>query len=435
MHLPRIIPCLLLCSFSCAAQECVTTNVTAGSSRISDLTATIITDPIRIVVSYSNSTRIRDAAHFDADGSDIVVTGEIVDLVPSDSAETETFHTVTQSGRVYRHDANKPSALREVWVNDLRRASCSSDSLATAVFAQYEKASPEFRQNFDTSMLVVGTRYACATGRSDNRVYALDYESGRILWTFNGNATVDLDIITGMLLDLENDRVFVATDRTLTSDQNSLWALDLTGNKLWSVNLGQLAGAPQLRQNRLFINTLAGTIHAVNADSGESHWSFPLNDEGPRPAPFGLVAPKSGEFNDDVIIVWDFLGELHAIRDAGDSAIPVWTRFFEPAVSQTDFPAPRFQNFRTPLRIVKNGMTVFAAGDQGAVYEVDISSGLVTRTHVVDNADVPLTAIDGYESENLEGEAVIVGAENGKLARVCPTEETVFVSGFEPMDI
>jgi len=244
-----------------------------------------------------------------------------------------------RDGRVYAIDAGTGMVL---WSRDLRRPTCSADTLTAppaivlrSVCASYAAcAMPAGASGPDTDIVVVGTRFACGTFGSEtssNAVVALRADTGFPVWIFNLTRTDRVDYISeGAALDYSRNRIYVGTGRRVSVD-NSLFALAITtGAKLWARNVGRIETTPKLSYNatltsRLYVATLQGTVRAVRPDNGADVWSpATVSVGGPVSVNLGYRG-QSTAIGDRLFAVAPLSGTVSAIRDNGGSATLLWT--------------------------------------------------------------------------------------------------------------
>ena len=145
--------------------------------------------------------------------------------------------TNQDSGRISRYD---PIGDAEVWARTLQNVDPDDTLSERPVVQLRQEASDAFRATHATDLIVTATYHD--SDSTDNRVYALNADTGQTVWIFNENGNLDMDISLGIALDpaTERDAVYVATNRT-SGSQDSLWAIDVrTGALLWSANVGIL---------------------------------------------------------------------------------------------------------------------------------------------------------------------------------------------------
>ncbi len=420
---------VLLCSNG-QAQQCQALSVDAGGNRITSIAVPSEPSINEMAFSYPNVIRVRNANSLGAFGPDLPVSGSpsMVDQLWVDDGGARFMAIPTDNGIIYRAS---PDTQTQDWARSLRRVSCSSDKLGggdTVAVALRRHASPTFQSVYASDVVLVATRYGCASGREDNRVFALNADTGMILFQFNGSGAFQVDAAVGLALDQATDTLYLATDRTLSTNQDSLWAINImTGARRWSANAGQLAGKPLLRDGKVYVNTLHGEVAAFDAATGAALWSLDIDDANPVPVAHTMAAPSAGELNNDLVLVWDFRGTIRALRDNGTSAEWIWDTGFPPRGSQAFEPQPGVEAYRSPFAIAQSGRRVFSAGNQGAVYELDVATGELIETYEIDDEDVPLTAINRYYRER-EGR-VLVGSQDGTLTQLCSSFPVVDTDG------
>lgn len=102
-------------------------------------------------------------------------------------------------------------------------------------------------------------------GSNDNNVYALDADTGCIVWRFDDG---DGDIKSS--ITAEGDDIFFGTT------ENKLFALSLAdGTEKWSIDTnGKIFGAVASDGEYIYAGDNNGTVSAYNIDSGASEWSY-----------------------------------------------------------------------------------------------------------------------------------------------------------------
>ena len=88
------------------------------------------------------------------------------------------------------------------------------------------------------------------------------------LWTFKADHRIEVTPIVG------GGRIYAATTK------GTLHALNLEGEELWKVNLGKKSAlAPPLYTDGLVIvGTSEGILHALDATTGDSKWTYDVDD-------------------------------------------------------------------------------------------------------------------------------------------------------------
>jgi outer membrane protein assembly factor BamB len=304
--------------------------------------------------------------------------------------------TNQDSGRISRYD---PIGDAEVWARTLQNGN-PNDALSRRPVVQLRsEASDAFRAAHATDLIVAATRQS--GDLTDNRVYALNAETGQTVWIFNENGAVDMDNAFGMALDPPIDTVYVTTARTSAS-QDSVWAIDVTtGAGLWSANCGQIWTEPVLDGDRVYVVSLYGVIHALDAADGSELWSRSL---GVPVTADAKGVQYSGAFH---LVVADALGNVFLIRDEGGSSAEAW--------STAVVPNPQ-QAVTLPIAIGAELGRVYTADDVGNLVYLDLATGAIEATVPIDDSAVEhielMTETDGQTT-------VVVASADGDVAKLC----------------
>jgi len=204
-----------------------------------------------------------------------------------------------------------------------------------------------------------------------------------------------------------------------------VWAIDvLTGGLAWSSNKGQIYTPPMLRDGRIYITSLYGDVHALDAATGADLWTLP----GTNPIFVEAVAPGSPGPHDDLILFVDFFGHFTAIRDLGASGTIAWS---------TPLPTEAGTN-KDAIALSKDGTFAYVAGSAGALYKIDLATGALLDTLPVSTATGVVTAVVRYEPYHLPGdpgEFLLAAAATGSgnlLARMCDLNAAPAVPGVPP---
>ncbi len=247
------------------------------------------------------------------------------------------------------------------WARNLRRPTCSADSLATPVVFQIRSRSDcAFRAAVPSDLLFVGTRHGCSTTTA-NKIYALDPTDASSFWTFNATGSTQVGAVTGLVGDPCRNRVFaVSAKPDPFSSQHTVWSLDSrTGAKTWSRALGDIQVQPILADGLIVLSS-SGGLQKLDPDSGATTWSLTLGG-GTRSFVRGMACDPTRR----LLFVADSAGELYAVEDQGGSAATLWTL---PTISDLREVAV------TPARA-----WVYAAALNGRVYQLDELTGNIDR--------------------------------------------------------
>ena len=277
-----------------------------------------------------------------------------------------------------------------------------------------EDSSDAFRSSFGEDLVYVGTSHQVSTGNNTtNRIYALAASGGLIEWTFNQSATQEVDIVQGLALDTANDLLYFTTDRTASTSQDSVWALNvIDGTLVWSANAGRIFTAPVLHGDRVYLTQAGGTFSAYDAASGSLLWTSA-----------GLGAPLSAETGGNPIVIerpdgkiWiaaiDITGTIHVVRDDDTAATVLRSIALPGTLLET----------RDTLVADAEGRAL-ASALEGRLYPIDLIAGTVGTPILVDATTG--AAINGVELESpgafASPASVLVQSSTGFVARYCTT--------------
>ncbi len=318
-------------------------------------------------------------------------------LVMLDDGEQYLF-TTNQDGRIRKY--TRTATLE--WAVDVRRV--AGDSLSADPMVQLRRLSNQsFQDRYSADLVYVATTYSSATR---NRIYAVNADTGAIVWVLNSNGNLDIDVTRqGMAIDYQNNRLFVATDRTNSTGQSSLWAINtLNGTVDWSANLGQNYGRPLFKSGRVYTNNLFGELHALDAASGEIIWT--TSSGSPHLNGAEIKRTKTGE---TLIARMDFDGQIRLFRDDGDSGSLVW---------QTTLPISEGASDAVPV-FGLGDQYLYVGGNDGRVYQLSIATGeaISARTVSETGAINDIAIVDTDHSRRKT--TLYAATQNGIITQNC----------------
>jgi outer membrane protein assembly factor BamB len=310
---------------------------------------------------------------------------------------------ITQDNCILR--SLNPEPLTSDWSTTLSRtggSACGSDALASSpVFHSLSNASISFQNQYSHDVVYAGTRYGCADGTTDNRVYALNAETGNYLWVFNEFGTIDMDVVLGTPhLDVETDRLFVSTDRSSSPSQHTLFCIDVITRTLdWSSDVGAQWVGPVVLGDRVYVVGLNGTITVLDKSTGTELWT--LSNGG---IPVVLQHSVALAPNGDIIIaITDFNGNVAMARDDGNSGSWLWNV----TMPDTASTAPHF----SPLND-----KVYFGTRAGKVEQRDALTGSLDTTRTVDLSGW----VTGLDIHNFEGVSSLFSTTDiGVISKHC----------------
>ena len=177
-------------------------------------------------------------------------------------------------------------------------------------------------------------------GSPDHHLYALDAETGQVLWSFPTDGQV---FSSPMVVD---DHVFIG------SADGNVYAVDAgSGTEVWSVDTGsKIVSSPTVLDGDIYIGSFNGNVYAFDAENGAERWVFETDS---------LIA-SSPTVIDDIVFIGSFDNRLYAL-DA-DRGIEVWSYETEGAVYSSPTVA---------------GDDVFIGSTDGHLYAINKTSGEV----------------------------------------------------------
>jgi hypothetical protein len=382
--------------------------------------STVTPDPTDSLVALSVSTtfQFRDTSNLSSAGSESLGGGLVGQAVWLDSDPhpfQNDWDAIVASDNASLQKLSPSSGMvTKAWERNFQRAGCTGDALGSLTAHMREPATPDFAATHATDLIYVGTSYSsvtsgggsCGGEDSDNRLIAVRATDGATAWIFNSLKTDSVDTVSGLVLDLANDTLFAATERTASVNQHSVWAIDvLTGTKTWSVNAGRIQNQPILHDGRIYLATLEGAVKALDATNGSEIWS--VDSFLPYTVDPTLVELAGG---DTLIVAVDYLGSIRVVRDDDTAGTSI--------------------NYITlPGGVVAAGPPIVDAtgkaligGNDGKVYPLDLLAGSVGTPITVDAATASVEHLL-LEPPGLFATpaSFLATTSDGLLARYCTT--------------
>lgn len=366
----------------------------------------------RTLVAAGNRIYLQDLSTLAPIGSELVLTGTVESAPNPVQLEDSSYgaFVAQQDGIVSRINPEGATPVL-AWQADLRRATCPNDSLSAVPAVHLRRyASASFQARYATDVLYVATRYDadCQSGNLQNRVYALDPETGAQLWVFNEDGTQGMDSSYGApYLEYSQDRLVLATDRSASATQPSVWSLDIiTGTKAWSSSVGQIHTSPLVRGNKIYVATVYGEIKALSLSDGATLWSV---SNGGIP----ITTNVFREFRTpwaELIVAVDYNGDVWLVRDDGDTAGTVWTRSLVDPV--TDQAAQAISQ----VAVDPGHGKLYVGADDGQIYQLNLVDGSVDATRSVSPGSMVGGISFVFENNDVN---MIAGSSDGVLAKFC----------------
>jgi len=315
-------------------------------------------------------------------------------------SSTGADHLVVIGSDGFAYDLNRANGAT-LWSRNLRRPSCSADTLiATPVEQIWARSNCEFQTAIPSLDLVyVGTAYACGTTTA-NKVYALSLADGAIRWVFNSTGTYSVDRVTGLALDEARNLLFVTTEESVAgANQGTLIALNtLSGARVWARDLDSILVRPVVSRQGVYVLESSGELHRIDPVTGVDAWTFPLT----------AIPGYDNEMAFDPLQEMLFLAGpnlvLHAVRDDGNSASSPW-RLGSPG-------------FTGPVVVTPFTQKLYASGADNTVHQLVEATGALESYATVSNGFPVLDLVlDDSTGGGLAGARLLAQATN-RVARL-----------------
>ncbi len=252
-------------------------------------------------------------------------------------------------------------------------------------------------------LVYVGTRNVGAGSDTNNRVVALDGNTGAVVWTF---APGNLDIINSTpAVELSNNIVWVTSRAGTAGNQPSLWKLNSnTGVLLESFVLGDIDGSPTINSDgkQIYLVNNAGSLIAVRTDIA----SCTLTTSPGTGAGAGFPIPISAGANAEDIFFTTAttVNKVHFTYGAANCT----GTFTTPATGWTNptISAPSTPIFTPPPL----ALFFYVGSSDGRLRKIDPASGTILATR-----DVNLSATVGDPSFDVVSLKIYVGDTSGRI--------------------
>lgn len=133
---------------------------------------------------------------------------------------------------------------------------------------------------------------------------ALDIRTGNVKWSVEGGDTLAVD----------PDGIYTTLN---VNGSGGIFAHDLDGEERWHLSLGKIVGSASVTDGTVWVADNDGTVYAIDAVTGETHWSRSLT---------GVTKIHSGlAVHGDDVVVPAGNGKISRVLDAA-SGETRWTR-------------------------------------------------------------------------------------------------------------
>jgi hypothetical protein len=250
------------------------------------------------------------------------------------------------------------------------------------------------------NIVIVGTRETDLP----NSLEALAKDTGSPVWSFTNSGLQGGDdkemgfISASASIDYGTKTAFFAshTRAGAMGSNKTLWCVDfLSGSPVlrWSLALGDIEGSPVLRNNAVYVGTVAGVLYAVDryAPTGIINWSYPIGDGAIKGFPF----PQAGSNR----VLVSTTGKVTSVEDFGLTYNPAWQ------LTSLDIPGPS-----TPVFVPGTGKILVGSSD-GHLYQMDAFTPLPTKRVQLGDG---LLAV-GVPSVDILKSMIYVGTDEGVI--------------------
>ncbi len=190
-------------------------------------------------------------------------------------------------------------------------------------------------------------------GGEDNKVYAINKNTGEEIWHYESDGAIFSDVGLGsnIITFSNNNGSLYALDK---SSGKFLWKFNSQGEKildLWDYFLS----SPVIYKNLVYWGSSDGFIYAINSESGKTVWEFDA----------GAMVHATPVIEDGKVLVGNYSGEFFALDSStGDQ---IWK--FQ-AIGSRYFPNAEFQK----AALVKEGIVYVGSRDLN-LYALDLETG------------------------------------------------------------
>lgn len=239
--------------------------------------------------------------------------------------------------------------------------------------------------------LFVGVRTPAGGGR----FHALDALDGTMRWSFDDGGALG-PVLTQPSVSPTTattpGRVYF-TSRA-RGGSHTVWCLQYAPASFtvaWSANPGDVNTSPTVRGGSVYVGTLAGEVHSLDADDGGVRWPTPYAT-GDGPLSLFVFRPIGTDR-----LYFSTANAVHALTDTGSVAFPYWT-------APLSLPNPS-----VPVPVAPN---VYVSAADGRLYQIDATSTTPSPIAVsVGDPAAPMAL--GQLTFDVSNATVIVGSADG----------------------
>jgi len=250
-------------------------------------------------------------------------------------------------------------------------------------------------------IVLAGTR----DSSGPNSVEAVQVHTGAPVWSYDnspayGGNGKDIGIISGSLaIDYPNARAYFATRKGsgANGSPHTLWRIRFGSGVPayeWSLDVGDIDGAPVLYGGIVYVGNNAGRLYAVDAGSGVVKWSRSLGDGAIK----SHVFPQFGAGN----LFLSTATKVWSIADNGFGSTVNWS-----------VPEAIIKGPSTPTYVPGTGKILVGSAD-GKLYQIDIGSPLTPTSVTLGIGD----SVVGPPAVDIVTTTVYVGTDEGVIYAV-----------------
>ena len=192
---------------------------------------------------------------------------------------------------------------------------------------------------------------------ADGYLYALDKQSGQLIWKFNGHGSMSAPVVTDELV------IVVSRDKNVYAvkkrDGQLRWKIELSQDLAGYMEWEYFMAAPVLHENKVLVASGDGRLYSLDAATGKQHWRF---DAKARLRATPLI-------DGSTVYLPSNNGFVHVINAA--SGVELWRFETEGASLDHSQGFDRTCIFTKP--ILKYNLLIFGSRD-GKTYAVDVRS-------------------------------------------------------------
>ncbi|HEV8617446.1 MAG TPA: DNRLRE domain-containing protein [Methylomirabilota bacterium] len=269
-------------------------------------------------------------------------------------------------------------------------------------------------------VVFVGSRNTDAGGAFNNKLYALNADTGTVVWTFNGTGSFSINIISSTpLIDYANNAIFFTSQLgTAGLPRQTLWKLDAATGTLqggafaFPTTLGSIDSSPGLSfdgnppsiaSSFLYTGNNAGQLIAVRLSDGTIFTHTPSTGTGALkgfPLSFGTSTPSVAT-PDTIIYARDTT--LHAVTFDGATFGTLWGPVTLAGTPTLSRPIDFFD-------LALGDSRLYLGASDGTIHQINIATGTDEAQRTV-----PGTPGLGDASLDYTNNRLYLGATDGNI--------------------